>query len=80
MAHRDLIRGTHWLRLRAYVLAQSQTCWVCGGLATEVDHVLPRASGGTNALENLRPCCRTCNRSRGGTLAAQRMLKTSRDW
>jgi len=29
--------------------------------ATEVDHIVPLASGGTNDLENLQPLCHSCH-------------------
>lgn len=36
-------------------------CWVCGGEATQVDHVKPIAAGGAHILANLRPICGQCN-------------------
>lgn len=30
-----------------------------------IDHVVPKSKGGTNALENLLPCCKSCNSSKG---------------
>jgi hypothetical protein len=49
-------------RLRAH-------CYLCGQEFTRereggLDHVVPRSRGGT-AADNLRPCCRTCNRLKG---------------
>ena len=55
------------------------TCWVCGGAvdaetpagsphAPSVDHVIPRARGGTNDPENLRLAHRRCNGQRGSRL------------
>lgn len=32
--------------------------------AIDVDHIVPLASGGTNALTNLRATCSPCNRGR----------------
>jgi hypothetical protein len=43
-------------------------CWYCGlvmaiyGLEATMDHVVPRAAGGTSDVANLVPCCRICNR------------------
>lgn len=38
-------------------------CQYCGADgATEVEHILPRAKGGTDALENLTLACGPCNR------------------
>lgn len=43
-------------------------CWLqlpgCTGLATTKDHVIPVDHGGTDAIENLRPACSTCNSKR----------------
>lgn len=33
--------------------------------ATCADHVIPERRGGSNELENLVPCCRSCNSSKG---------------
>lgn len=52
------------------------TCWLCGQpismstprtepLGLSLDHVIPRARGGENTLENLRPAHLHCNRQRG---------------
>lgn len=39
-------------------------CWMCGGPFEEVDHVKPLSKGGKDCLSNLRPSCRSCNRSK----------------
>lgn len=40
-------------------------CHLCGRLgANSADHVIPRARGGSDALENLRPAHRRCNSAR----------------
>jgi hypothetical protein len=55
------------------------TCWVCDGEvdsrapagsphAASVDHVIPRARGGTNDPDNLRLAHRRCNGQRGSRL------------
>lgn len=36
-------------------------CWMCGGTATEWDHVKPLSAGGLHCVANLRPACRSCN-------------------
>ena len=36
----------------------------CGAFATDVDHLVPIAAGGTDSLANLRPACARCNRGR----------------
>ena len=40
-------------------------CWLCGGEADSVDHVIPVACGGSNWPANLRPACRDCNSRKG---------------
>lgn len=40
-------------------------CWVCSNTATEFDHVIPIAKGGTNWPANLRPACAECNFRKG---------------
>jgi 5-methylcytosine-specific restriction endonuclease McrA len=47
------------------LLNLSRTCWICRGTATTADHYQPRAFGGGDELENLRPACLPCNRARG---------------
>ena len=37
------------------------------GRKTHFDHVVPSSSGGSDNLENLRPCCRDCNCSKAST-------------
>jgi len=37
-------------------------CWVCGDVATQTDHVIPLAKGGSHWPSNLRPICGDCNR------------------
>ncbi len=51
---------------------------ICAGCDThfpfkimEVDHILPRAKGGTDHIENLQLLCSHCNRSKGGKTMAQ---------
>jgi len=39
-------------------------CWMCGGEAQERDHVKPVSKGGLHIPANIRPICRSCNRSK----------------
>ena len=50
---------------RAQILADNPTCYICGRNATTVDHLLEVDRGGTHDLENLAPCCISCNSRRG---------------
>lgn len=56
--------GPAWSRQR--VLARdNRTCGYCGGHATTVDHVLPRARGGRNTWRNTVASCYACNQVKG---------------
>ena len=40
-------------------------CAYCTRPAKSLDHVVPLAKGGTNAIENCVPACKYCNSSKG---------------
>ena len=49
-------------KLRSFIFNRSNgKCVYCGSKATEIDHVIPRSSGGTNSTYNLVASCRACN-------------------
>lgn len=59
--------GTSWRKLRRMVLADNPLCVECEAngrvvVATEVDHILPKARGGDDSFENLQSMCQTCHR------------------
>lgn len=62
-----------WRRIRAAKLARDPWCEdpyrLHDGLvlAREVDHIIPRARGGTNEDENLQSLCRTCHQRKTNT-------------
>jgi 5-methylcytosine-specific restriction protein A len=58
--------GAHWQRLRAVVLGREPLCRPCSQrgkttAATQVDHVTPKARGGTDDDQNLQPICAACH-------------------
>lgn len=55
-----------WLRLARQILERDYfKCNYCGGRADTVDHVLAKASGGTDHPANLVAACRRCNGRKG---------------
>lgn len=64
-------------RLTALTLSHyGDVCHLCGRRgATTADHVIPRALGGEDVLENLRPAHSSCNSSRGKLTMDQWRMK-----
>lgn len=57
----------------ALTLAEYGTvCHLCRRPGADTaDHLIPRASGGTDALDNLRPAHKSCNSARGDRSLAE---------
>lgn len=53
--------GYEWRQLRARFLRSHPYCEVCGALATEADHIVPRRLGGADDESNLQALCKTCH-------------------
>ena len=54
--------------VREYLLEKWQRkCVYCqtADLRLEIDHIIPKSAGGTNAVGNLTICCRNCNQKKG---------------
>lgn len=62
-----------WQQTRLAVIARDQgVCQLCGLVVSgprqaQVDHIRPKAEGGTDALENLRLLCLECHSRRTAT-------------
>ncbi len=60
--------GYQWKKIRSKALIRDahlcQHCFKKGiiTVATDVDHIIPKAKGGTNALENLQSLCNSCHK------------------
>jgi 5-methylcytosine-specific restriction endonuclease McrA len=56
---------------RALLAARGPACGLCGrefaADALTLDHIQPRALGGTNARRNLQLACRPCNEAKAAT-------------
>lgn len=53
--------GAAWQRLRKSFLFDNPDCVRCGAAATQVDHILPKAQGGTDDIYNLQALCHSCH-------------------
>ena len=52
-------------KLRSFIFSRSNNkCVYCGAKATDIDHIIPRAQGGSNSVHNLTPACRSCNQKK----------------
>lgn len=52
------------------------TCWYCKRTTNpyddfQVDHIMPVSKGGANRIDNLVPCCKSCNASKGAAIVAE---------
>jgi 5-methylcytosine-specific restriction endonuclease McrA len=58
-----------WSTLRKQILARDNSvCYLCGKLATTVDHLQPISKGGAVMdPRNLAACCRPCNDKKHAT-------------
>ena len=56
--------GYDWHCRRRIVLYLEPNCRDCGRRAWEVDHIQPRACGGSDAWENLQPLCCACHHAK----------------
>lgn len=52
-------------RTTAVLALYAFRCAYCGHPATEVDHIVPRATGGSDVPLNLTAACRSCNAIKG---------------
>lgn len=71
--------GSHTLAERKEKFARlGNACYYCGrsGRLT-VDHDIPLARGGTDAIENILPACRSCNSRKNARTAAEFIGRTN---
>ena len=52
-----------WQEIRSRILARDNyTCTLCKKQGVEVDHIVPKCLGGTDADHNLRTLCEKCHK------------------
>lgn len=64
--HKRVYQTKQWLKTRAVVLLKHPLCVAClrkgkTARATDVDHIVPRRSGGADTLDNLQALCHSCH-------------------
>lgn len=68
-------------QLRSFIFSRSNgKCVYCGAKATEIDHVIPRSSGGTNSTYNLVASCRACNQMKSNLSLKDFGKKMNKDY
>lgn len=67
------------MNLDGVVVGPWRTCVYCGAPADVLDHVVPKASGGSDGPSNRAPACTACNASKGALTLAGWAAKTGRD-
>lgn len=72
LKRRSLLTGAPGFASAAQIAARVEfyggRCWLCGGEANSIDHVIPVSRGGSNWPSNLRPACRHCNSAKGAKM------------
>ena len=68
-------------KLRSFIFSLSNgKCVYCGAKATDIDHVIPRSSGGTNSTHNLVASCRACNQMKSNKTLKEFGKKMNKDY
>lgn len=57
------------------MMRDKHSCAFCAGKATTVDHVKPRAQGGTNRWDNTVAACSPCNNKKGNRTPEEAGMK-----
>lgn len=83
LANGEELKNNPYLKLRFEILKRDNfKCTYCGngaiqGVRLHVDHIHPRAEGGTDAPDNLTTACSSCNLGKSDVLLTQRILVKS---
>lgn len=73
--------GTAWDALRKIIMAQEPLCRTCTEqgrvtAATHVDHIVPKAEGGTDDPSNLQALCTDCHKDKTAHESARAQGRT----
>ena len=68
-------------KLRSYLFKKyNGQCVYCGAKATEIDHVISKAKGGTNSFYNLVASCKSCNQMKSNLSLKEFGKKMNKDY
>jgi 5-methylcytosine-specific restriction endonuclease McrA len=68
---------TQWRNLRAACFrVWGKSCLMCGDRATEVDHIIELAAGGSNSIDNVQPLCSPCHKAKTARFNSTRQRAT----
>lgn len=74
------VSGRAWRETRARILRRDPWCYVCAkSRSVEVDHVVPRAEGGSLDDGNFRGICVPCHRVKSREEATRGRRRASRE-
>lgn len=88
MSSDDCLIGTGYKKgplydtnLREFIFSKTKgRCSYCGAKATEIDHIVPRAKGGSNSTYNLTPACKLCNEMKSNLSLKEFGKKVGKDF
>lgn len=71
--HNQNRRGSGWQEQRDHqrILKANPRCYLCGDIATQVDHIVALAEGGPDTDLNKRPICAPCHQAKTQAEAAR---------
>lgn len=69
---KDGAKGTHTLQDEIDLFKRyDNKCAYCGNKQQGIDHVIPIRRGGLNTIDNLLPCCLSCNSKKKNKLLSE---------
>lgn len=59
---------------KAFVGSRKDPCPYCGNKAVNMDHIIPKAKGGDDKMDNLVPTCYSCNNEKADSSILMALL------